>query len=175
MQSATAAHAASSRMKPCNPLTEIPLPDRTRSGPGGAGLVLTLAWGAAALFGQVSGSFAADRSICAPDSGITLYPDGQLNSCVPREPVTVDDIRCNSYSLISFYDNGQLRHCVLRDNYPYGDIICNQSATISFYRSGRLDTCDLAKPARIEGTDCNQNETVSFHEDGTLRSCGRPL
>ncbi|BCS54815.1 hypothetical protein [Geobacter sp. SVR] len=133
-----------------------------------------LAYGAV-LLAQVTAVSAMDRSICAPDSGVTLHPDGQLNSCVAREPVTVKDVKCNSYSLISFHENGQLRHCVLRENYSYGPIVCNQPATISFYSSGQLETCDLAKPVQIEGVDCNQGETISFFENGTLRSCGRPL
>ena len=83
---------------------------------------------------------AIDRSIRAPGANVGRYPNGLLKSCIPKDPIALSDIKCNSGSPISFYDNN------------------------------RIETGVLVDGSTISGQKCKALELISFYPDGTFRS-----
>ncbi len=96
---------------------------------------------AAILFLAVPNAGAADRSICSPDSTISLHPGGALQSCRLSDEYRISNVTCKGDAPISFHENGNLESCVLSDDTTISGEKCKGDAPVYFYSDGKLRSC----------------------------------
>ncbi len=85
--------------------------------------------------------FAADQSICDPNTNVVLYNNGSLESCQLKDNFDINNITCKKGAIIRFYENGKLESCVLYAETTLSDTRCKPDAPVSFYINGNLKSC----------------------------------
>ncbi|MEN6360860.1 MAG: hypothetical protein ABFD63_02565 [Smithella sp.] len=82
-----------------------------------------------------------------------------------------DQSICNPDTKVALHNNGTLKSCQLKDDYAANNVQCKNDYPVSFYENGNLESCMLSSEATLAGNNCKQDGLISFYIDGKLKSC----